>query len=175
MKKLLVVVDYQNDSVCGSMGFAKAVSLETPIYNKIRKYQKDNQDVLFTLDTHYDDSYETKEIMCDTQKYQNGWELYGKVKELKNEKSICISKHTCGSLDLLEFLLRQQYDEVEFVGIVTNMCVLVNAVLARTALPDSAISIDAECVASQEEELHGKALDILAKLQIKINNREKEH
>lgn len=170
MKKLLVVVDYQNDSVCGSMGFQEAISLEIPICNKIKQYQQESQDVLFTLDTHYDGVYEVKHTMLEAEENKEGWELYGKVKELKNDKSICISKHTCGSLDLFKFLLEQQYDEIEFVGVVTNMCVLVNAVLALTALPDSTIRIDASCVASNDNSLHKKALDLLEKLQIKIYN-----
>ena len=31
MKKLLIVVDYQNDFVTGSLGFEKAVELEEPL------------------------------------------------------------------------------------------------------------------------------------------------
>lgn len=34
MKVCLVVVDYQNDFVCGSLGFAKAVELEDKIAKK---------------------------------------------------------------------------------------------------------------------------------------------
>ena len=35
MKKLLIVVDFQNDFVDGSLGFEKAVELDDLIYNKI--------------------------------------------------------------------------------------------------------------------------------------------
>ena len=38
MKKLLVVIDYQNDFVNGSLGFKKAEELEEGIYNKVKKY-----------------------------------------------------------------------------------------------------------------------------------------
>ena len=40
MKKLLVVVDYQNDFVNGSLGFPGAEALEETICEKIRAYQK---------------------------------------------------------------------------------------------------------------------------------------
>ena len=36
MKKLLIVVDYQNDFVSGSLGFEKAKELDKLIYNRIK-------------------------------------------------------------------------------------------------------------------------------------------
>lgn len=40
MKKLLIVVDYQNDFVTGSLGFDGATDLEEPIAAKIQEYRK---------------------------------------------------------------------------------------------------------------------------------------
>ena len=40
MKKLLIVVDYQNDFVTGSLGFKGAEALEEPIAGKIEEYRK---------------------------------------------------------------------------------------------------------------------------------------
>lgn len=65
MKKCLIVVDYQNDFVSGSLGFEKAKMLELGIANKINSYHVNGDDVIFTLDTHYDDymdSYEGKHL-----------------------------------------------------------------------------------------------------------------
>ena len=52
MKKLLVVIDYQNDFVNGSLGFKKAEELEDGIYNKVKKYLNEGHSVVFTYDTH---------------------------------------------------------------------------------------------------------------------------
>ena len=52
MKRLLIVVDYQNDFVCGSLGFDKAKELEKGILEKIAEYQ--NDEIIYTLDTHFD-------------------------------------------------------------------------------------------------------------------------
>ena len=38
-KKLLIVVDYQNDFVEGALGFPQAVALEEPIAKKIKEYR----------------------------------------------------------------------------------------------------------------------------------------
>ena len=61
MKKCLVVVDYQNDFVSGSLGFEKAKELDSEIANLIEKYHNNSDDVVFTLDTHYDDYMNTNE------------------------------------------------------------------------------------------------------------------
>ena len=59
MKRLLIVVDYQNDFVCGSLGFDKAKELEKGILEKIAEYQ--NDEIIYTLDTHFDDYLTTAE------------------------------------------------------------------------------------------------------------------
>lgn len=172
MKSLLVVVDYQNDSVIGSLGFREAVCIEEGICNKIKKYKAMCQDIIFTLDTHYGQEFELGNIK--KHNYSNsseGWQLYGRVKELNTPDTMTISKHCFGSIDLCNLLSRFQYDCVEFVGVITNMCVLSNAIIAQAALPEASIIVDAACVASNKIDLHNKALDIMEELQFKVINR----
>ena len=54
MKKCLIVVDYQNDFVTGSLGFPQAKELDSRIAAKIDAYHQNGDDVLFTFDTHGD-------------------------------------------------------------------------------------------------------------------------
>ena len=61
MKRLLVVVDYQNDFVVGSLGFEKAKDLEQGIFEKIEEYLNNEDKVLITYDTHYEDYLNTRE------------------------------------------------------------------------------------------------------------------
>jgi len=172
MKRLLVVIDYQNDFVNGSLGFLKAVSLEKNICEKICFYKSNKWDV---LDTHYDNQYEVKESLLsdEIKETQNlkGWKLFGKVDSLATKDTVKISKHTFGTLDLCEYLIENQYDFIEFVGVVTNICVIANAILAKSALPEAEIVIDASCVASNDEDLHEKALDVMDSIGFKIINR----
>ena len=52
MKKLLVI-DYQNDFVNGSLGSRKQWLLEDYLADLIREeYHNNNDDVIFTYDTH---------------------------------------------------------------------------------------------------------------------------
>ena len=43
MKKLLIVVDYQNDFVDGALGFPKAKEIEPYIVSLIEQYKKQNK------------------------------------------------------------------------------------------------------------------------------------
>lgn len=176
MKKLLIVVDYQNDFVTGSLGFDEAVAIEEAICQKIKTYEEKGQTVAFTLDTHYENYAQSQEgkklpiahCIHDTE----GWKLYGKVAALKEKiNGICFSKFTFGSIDLAQYLLGKEFDVVELAGVVTEICVISNAILVKAALPEAEILIDANCVASHNREMEKKAFDIMETLHMKVLNR----
>lgn len=175
MKKLLIVVDYQNDFVSGSLGFPKAQELENKIASKIQAYRNNGDDVFFTFDTHNEDYLDTQEgrnlpvkhCICNTK----GWELYNSVADMKKENDVCFNKNSFGSSELFSYLCDHSYESIELVGVVTNICVISNAVLAKTALPEVPVMVDAACVASNDESLNEKALDVMESLQIKVINR----
>lgn len=175
MKRLLIVVDYQNDFVSGALGFPAAEGIEENILAKIRSYQERGEQVLFTLDTHYDEYFETQEGRRLPIKHcvneSDGWQLYGRVGELRNQDSIVISKYTFGSIDLADHLRKEQYDAVELVGVVTEICVISNAVIAKAALPEAEIIIDASCTASYDPVREQKALDVMEGLQMNVIHR----
>lgn len=170
--RLLIVVDFQNDFVDGSLGFAKAKDLEDRIYQKINQYHQNHDDVLFTFDTHYDNYLGTQEgknlpvVHC--LEGTNGCELYGRIKDMKGYR---IKKNTFGASELFTFLKNSRYTEIELVGLVSNICVISNAIIAKASLPEAKIIVDASCTASFDESLHEKALDVMAGLQIEIINR----
>lgn len=174
MKKVLLVVDYQNDFVTGSLGFPKAVSLEDKILDKIRQYRQSGDEVVFTFDTHdadYKETQEGKKLPVEhCIKNTEGWNLYGKISSAQTDADQCFQKNTFGSLKLAEYLAENGYDRVELVGLVSNICVLSNAVLAKAALPEAEIVVDAGCTASADESMNQKALDIMRGIQIEIVN-----
>lgn len=174
MKRILIVVDYQNDFVDGSLGFEQAKTLEGKILDKIHQYKKRGDDVVFTFDTHEKDYFNTREgkdlpvAHCIRDTY--GWQLYGKVKDEYTSTTKGFIKNTFGSLDLAVYLQKEQFDEIELVGLVTNICVLSNAVIAKAACPESRIIVDESCCASFDEDLHRKSMDILKGVYIEIAN-----
>lgn len=172
MKKLLIVVDYQNDFVHGSLGFPKAAGLETAIADKISAYRKSGGDVAFTYDTHGQDYMDTQEgknlpvphCIRDTE----GWALYGKVAGLVKESDKCFFKPSFGSAELFDYLRASDYDTIELAGVVSNICVISNAVLSKTALPEAKVIVDPACVASNDDDLNAAALKVMSGLQIQI-------
>ncbi len=174
MKRLLVVVDYQNDFVNGSLGFDGAELLDERIADKIREYRNNGDDVCFTMDTHFDnymDTLEGKKLpVVHCIKDTKGWELYGETAKLKREGDMTFEKNTFPSLELGKWLENKEYTSVELVGLVSNICVLSNAVMVKSALPDAEIIVDAKCTASADNDMNNKALDVLSGIHVNIVN-----
>jgi len=178
MKKLLIVVDYQNDFVTGSLGFPGAELLEAPILEKVQAYEANNDHIIYTFDTHYDEYLETQEGRGLPIKHclhgTEGHALYGKVlnhyKASNHPHQKALFKDTYGSRDLMSELTdREGYDVIELVGLVSYICVLSNAIIAKTALPEALIVVDSSCMAGPDPDLHEACLKIMKEaLQIKV-------
>lgn len=165
MKRALIVVDYQHDFVDGSLGFEAAKLLEQPICDKIAQTRAQGGDVLFTLDTHGPEYLETREgsdlPVPHCLKGTPGWKLYGKVGDHLAESDRVFEKGAFGSLELAACLREGGYDAVELVGLVSNICVLSNALLAKAALPEAVVTVDASCTACADPDVNQKALDVM--------------
>jgi len=185
-KKVLIVVDYQKDFVDGALGFESAKNLDQGIADLVEQYMKNGDVVIFTADTHYENYLDTQEgkklPVMHCVEGSDGWQFYGKTgeaynKEYNNGKILMISKETFGSHTLVNTLMREDKDEqgipnqiesVTVVGVVTNMCVISNAVIAKAACPEAEIIILKDLVDSFDKELHQKALDVMASMQMII-------
>lgn len=173
--KCLIVVDYQVDFVVGALGFYKAVALEDKIAEKISEYRASGGEIIFTFDTHRDNYMQTQEgrklpiphCIDGTE----GHKLYGRIAAAKSNADKCIYKHTFGSDELMDYLRGRHYDSIELVGVVSNICVLSNAIIAKTALPEVPVIVDAACTASNDDSLHNAAMDVMQELQINVINR----
>ena len=145
MKKCLIVIDYQVDFVSGALGFDGARALEKPIADRIREYKNNSDGVFFTLDTHTDEYLSTSQgdflpvVHCIEG--SSGQALYGRVNKLRDGADICFIKSSFGSVSLFDFFKASDYTHIELAGLVTNICVLCNAVLLKTALPEAQITI----------------------------------
>ena len=149
--KALVVVDYQNDFVNGSLGFAGAELLEPII---VEDY----------LQTAEGGKLPIKHCIEGT----NGHDLYGKVAECILEDDILITKGTFGSLELANLLKNMNFKEVELCGLVTDICVVSNAIIAKAALPESRVIVDSRACASFDNEKHKAALEVMKSVQIDV-------
>lgn len=182
MKKLLVVIDYQKDFVDGALGFEKATTLEEGIYNKVNEYLNNNDKVLFTYDTHKEDYLETREgknlpvVHCISG--TEGHKLYGRLEEFAGrENTIHYEKYGFGmspkTMIKLAEEIGEDIEEIEIVGVVTNICVISNVVMFQSQYRNAEVIVDGSLCASFDEALHEKTLDVIEGLQGKVINRGK--
>jgi nicotinamidase/pyrazinamidase len=180
MNSCLIVVDYQNDFVTGSLGFPKAAALEDYLVAQLDWALARDWDIYLTQDTHEEEDYaQTQEgrRLPIGHCFAGSWghALYGKVGAWAVEHEgdyTLVEKPQFGSTRLAHLLSAGGYDEIRLMGVVTNICVLSNAVLIKAMLPETRITIDAAGCASNDDRLHEETLDVLAGLQMDVLNRE---
>lgn len=170
--RALIVVDFQKDFVDGALGFEGAQELDQLIFDRIEEYRKAGQDVIFTFDTHGQDYLETEEgknlPVPHCIKGTDGWKLYGKVGSAHGDTDQDYFKETFGSLELGDYLRRSNYEQIELCGLVSSICVLSNAVIAKAACKDAHIFIDSKLTSSFDKEMNQKALQVLENLHVEI-------
>lgn len=173
---ILVVVDYQKDFVNGALGFKKAETLEEGIYNKVNSYLDKGNKVIFTYDTHNENYLKTREginlPVPHCYEGTKGHELYGKLQEFEGkENTIHINKGAFGIAPEDMVKLKEELGEVnniEILGVVTNMCVISNVVTFQSAFQSADIKVNGALSASFDDILHNKALDVIESLQVKV-------
>lgn len=194
-KKILVVVDMQNDFISGVLGTPEAQAIVPKVVEKIKAK---NYDLLIaTQDTHLDDYEEYREGRYLPVKHcvPNTWgyEIVDRISETMwdvdvNPLRVIMDKCNFaleGDLwkeivnilnDFLYMYVPLDYQgedlEFEFCGVATNICVVSNAFAIRQAFPEAEITIDASCCAGTTPELHKAALMTMKSCQMNIINED---
>lgn len=158
MTKLLVVVDYQNDFVCGSLGFPEAKTLEPGIQNAVEACLAGGGYVLFTRDCHPASYLETREgkhlPVPHCIQGEAGHALYGSLHQYEMQalpRVAVLDKPTFGSPEIgeaAEKLCGGPPDEIELCGLVTDICVVANAILLHSFFPLAQVSVREALVSS---------------------------
>ncbi len=165
MKKTLIVVDMQNDFIDGSLGTKEAQGIVENVKKKIGEYRERGDEIIFTRDTHqenYLDTPEGKKLPVKHCIYgTKGWEI---AEGLEVPGCIFIDKPTFGWTRWNE----RMFEEVELVGLCTDICVVSNALLLKAALPEADICVDAACCAGVTPESHRAALTTMQMCQIRV-------
>lgn len=173
MKKLLVVVDMQNDFIDGVLGTKEAQAIVPNVVKKIKEW---DGDITYTLDTHTKDYLNTNEgkylPVEHCIEHTPGWCLNDEVaKALAPKTNVeCFDKPTFGSVSLMYNIFDNKYDYVEFIGLCTDICVVTNAILAKTYVPEAQIVVDASCCAGVTSESHTAALMTMKMCHIEVVN-----
>ncbi len=173
MRKLLIVIDMQNDFIDAALGTKEAVGIVEAVKEKIRRYPA--ADVIATMDTHHENYMETQEgknlPVMHCIKGTEGWMIRPDIAELLTESKI-YEKPTFGSMALaedLKALSEKEEIELELAGLCTDICVVSNALLLKAAMPEVKISVDASCCAGVTPEKHRAALETMRSCQIQVS------
>ena len=191
MKKVLIVVDMQNDFITGVLGTEEARAITPKVAQYIRDHADKDTVLFFTRDTHDADYLNTQEGKklpvphCLKDTY--GWELAPEMEEAIYDTrgkyfdfdtyfpyvgDHIIDKSIFGSIDLQNvlYVLDEEDDikEITLLGVCTDICVISNAMLTKATLPEATVKVVADCCAGVSPESHQRALDAMKMLQIEI-------
>ncbi|MGN1181272.1 MAG: cysteine hydrolase family protein [Suilimivivens sp.] len=180
MKKVLVVIDMQNDFIDGALGTKEAQAIVDNVVTKIMEYE--GETVFATRDTHGENYMETSEgrhlpvVHCI--RGTKGWKIREEVeKALQKVNAQIIDKPTFGSEILAEELFEldrkeraqgKEGIEVELVGLCTDICVVSNALLIKAKLCETPLKVDAGCCAGVTPESHEAALLTMKMCQVEV-------
>ena len=163
--KTLLVIDMQNDFIDGSLGTAEAPLIVDNVKKKIETYLEAGEQVIFTRDTHHDNYLETNEgkhlpvVHCIEG--TEGW----KIRDgLSTDGCAIIDKPSFGFTGWGEY----DFEEVELVGLCTDICVVSNALIIKALFPDIKVSVDSKCCAGVTPESHEAALTTMKMCQIEV-------
>ena len=78
-------------------------------------------------------------------------------------------KPTFGSLRLAENLAKiPDLEEIELIGLCTDICVVSNALLLKAMMPEVRITVDAASCAGVSPEKHAAALETMRSCQVEV-------
>jgi len=173
MNRMLLIVDMQNDFIDGTLGTKEAVNILPAALDKIKNF---DGEIFYTKDTHkqnYMSTAEGKNLPVQhCLKGTDGWRLNPDVEKLCiDKKATGIEKETFGS-SMLPEIINKRYpggvDEIEIIGICTDICVISNALLLKAFFPEVNIIVDSSCCAGVTPESHNNALEAMKMCQITV-------
>lgn len=187
MDKILVIVDMQNDfvDVGGALRVPNADKICDNVINKIRNW---GGSIICTYDTHLQEHYlnteEGKNIPLHCVYKTWGWELHEFIYQALEKYMFAeddsflftVEKDTFGSISelpaLIEELCPENPFEIHICGVCTDICVISNALILRSAFPYAKIVVDANCCAGTTKENHLAALEVMKANCIEVENME---
>jgi len=188
MGKILIVVDMQNDFITGPLGTSQAQAIVPKVVEKIKNEIAQGTKIHYTLDTHNEDYLNTQEgrnlpvkhCIEDTEGHELIREvsealdliLYGPNPPTETKKgtfgSTLLGQYLSGEFVRDKSIKLEPIDEIELVGLCTDVCVISNAMLLKAFLPETLIKVDASCCAGVTPESHERALKAMEACQIRV-------
>ena len=165
MKKTLIVVDMQNDFIHMALGTPEAMAIVPRVKAKIEACRNAGYEIIYTRDTHgpeYLSTPEGKKLPVEhCIRGSKGWEI---ADGLYIPGCKIIDKPNFGWPHWDQEVL----EDVELIGLCTDICVVSNALIIKATFPDAAVKVDKSCCAGVTPESHEAALTTMQMCQIDI-------
>lgn len=173
--KVLIVIDMQKDFTTSALGNPETAAVVGNVAEYITKFRNENKDgkLIATLDTHNEDYMNTQEgkklPVPHCIRGTDGWMLEDAVENALGENCIKLEKITFGAVDLPFAVGRDEnIEEIQLVGVCTDICVISNAMILKAAFPEVPIRIIADCCAGVTPDTHNNALEAMKMCQMEI-------
>lgn len=175
MEKVLIVVDMQNDFVTGVLGSEAAAAVTGGIRDKLERYRREGNGILFTMDTHLEDDYSGVDMPVEARAIPKhcirgtpGWEVVPELAPYARGNTV---QKPAFLSDTLADVIRERFDErveLELCGVCTDICVVSNALALRAAFPKAVIRCDASLCAGTSDNNHAAALAVMRSCLIEV-------
>ena len=165
--KYLIVVDMQADFIDGSLGSPQARAIVPKVVDLVNRF--DGQ-VIFTRDTHGPNYLKTQEGRKLPVEHcihgTPGWQI---CRELQPFARDVVDKLSFGSIALPRLLAQNGTpEEITLCGLCTDICVISNAMILKSAFPETPVYIEASCCTGVTPESHETALNAMRAVQIEV-------
>ena len=165
MEKTLIVVDMQNDFINMALGTPEAAAIVPAVKAKIQACAQAGYQIIYTRDTHeenYLDTPEGKKLpVPHCIRGTEGWQI-----------ADGLYVPGCKIIDKPNFGWphwdREQIEDVELIGLCTDICVVSNALIIKATFPNATVKVDRSCCAGVTPASHEAALTTMAMCQIEI-------
>lgn len=180
MKKnrLLIVIDMQNDFITGPLGSDAAAAIIPNVVEKVKNW---DGMVFFTQDGHGQYEFEGENMMTEETKRipphclftSEGKETISELKDYVND-NCTFHKSIFGNNWWSDYIAPQLslFDEIEIIGVCTDICVISNALILRSLDEYMPITVDASCCAGTSPEAHKAALMVMKNCCINVINED---
>lgn len=184
MKKVLIVIDAQEDFTRGALRNDEAINA-LPVVKSLVDYAYENDfKVFYTMDTHHADTYP------NTQEGRNlpvvhcvertpGWQICPEVLkaapvQYDPHRVILLKNDAFGTMDWQRFSAIREAEEIWVCGFCTDICVVSNFMILKALYPQIPIKVFSNACAGVTPELHKAALNVMGSCQGIVTEWENE-
>ena len=174
MKKILVVVDMQNDFITGPLGPDPCVPVIPAAVSTLHNGGCDQ--LILTYAPPQRDYLQTQEgqklPIPHCIEGTHGWGIVPEVWEVA-KTAVVINKPTFGSTVLGELLRKYSENsdesiEIDFCGVCTGICVISNVMIAKAFVPEAKVCVIEKACACVTPQSHQTAIEAMKTCQVNI-------